>query len=172
MAAAAAALRYNAAIVIANENDNTRDRQLPAERWLAGSNGRLSAAAGIRRRRTILIAAMAKMAGGMRAQLPCKDIDTINGPLKRAKIRGIMTSFDNYDCELRRLHFIIINAESYYCFKCAMCNVNITTNYAAKSNWTHFIVLNVIINYNCILRDLLCSVLHIDYRRQELMPNG
>lgn len=111
-AAAAAALRYNAAIVIANENDNTRDRQLPAERWLAGSNGRLSAAAGIRRRRTILIAAMAKMAGGMRAQLPCKDIDTINGPQKRAKIRGIMTSFDNCDCELRRLHFIIINAES------------------------------------------------------------
>jgi len=105
---AAAALRYNAAIVIANENDNTRDRQLPAERWLAGSNGRLSAAAGIRRRRTIL----AKMAGGMRAQLPCKDIDTINGPQKRAKIRGIMTSFDNCDCELRRLRFIIINAES------------------------------------------------------------
>jgi len=111
-AAAAAALRYNAAIVIANENDNTRDRQLPAERWLAGSNGRLSAAAGIRRRRTILIAAMAKMAGGMRAQLPCKDIDTINGPQKRAKIRGIMTSFDNCYCELRRLRIIIINAES------------------------------------------------------------
>lgn len=99
-------------IVIANENDNTRDRQLPAERWLAGSNGRLSAAAGIRRRRTILITAMAKMAGGMRAQPPCKDIDTINGPQKRAKIRGIMTSFDNCDCEWRRLRFIVINAES------------------------------------------------------------
>ncbi|KAL4103516.1 hypothetical protein QTP88_018882 [Uroleucon formosanum] len=93
-------------IVIANVNDNTRDRQLPAERWLAESNGRLSAAAGIRRHQTIRIAAMAKMADGMRAQPPCKDIDTINGPQKRAKIRGIMTSFDN--CELRRLRFIII----------------------------------------------------------------
>lgn len=74
---------------------------------------------------------MAKMAGGVRAQPPCKDIDTINGPQKRAKLRGIMTS--SKIVTAIRDDYVLLLLTPKVVLLLLVCNDSIA-NYDAKSN--------------------------------------